>query len=86
VSEPIRFIPRAEVDARRNVADFVALSRDTLTTLVAEDQWECHSWNVSKSFVRKGKPNQSSRLHLVRHGTLVGRGDDAVGSGTCQRL
>lgn len=80
MSEPIRFIPRAEVDARRNVADFVALSRDTLTTLVAEDQWECHSWNVSKSFVRKGKPNQSSRLHLVRHGTLVGRGDDAVGS------
>ncbi len=80
MSELIRFVPRAEVDARSNVANFIALSRDRLTSLVEADQWDGHVWDVSKAFTRKGKPSLTSRLHLVRHGSLVGKGATAVGS------
>ncbi len=80
MSEPILFVRRAEVDARRNLEDFIALSRDRLTALVEADQWDRHVWDVSKAFTRKGKPSLTSRLHLVRHGTLVGKGETAVGS------
>ena len=80
MSDVVLFAPRAEMDARQRVADFVALSRDRLTALVSPDAWRGDVWDVSSSFVRKGKPNASSRLHFFRHGTLVGRGDASTGA------
>lgn len=80
MNEPIRFVPRAEVDARRNVEDFIVLSRDRLTALVEAEQWDRNVWDVSRAFVRKGKSSLTSRLHLVSHGSLVGKGETAVGS------
>ena len=79
MSDVILFRPRAEVDARQRVDDFVALARDRLTALVSADEWDGDVWDVSPSFVRKGKPNLVSRLHFFRHGTLVGRGDASTG-------
>jgi hypothetical protein len=75
----IPFHPRAEVDAEHRVADFIALARNQLTTLVASAEWPENSWNVSSSFVRKGRPRQSSRLHFFQHGTKIGRGDNVAG-------
>lgn len=79
MSEVVRFAPRAEMDARQRVAAFVFLARDRLTALVPSEGWDADSWDVSGSFVRKGKPNVASRLRFFRQGTMTGRGEDAVG-------
>ena len=67
MSEVILFVPRAAVDASQKVADFVALARDRLTALVPAAQWNDDVWDVSSSFVRKGKNNVISRLHFFHY-------------------
>ena len=72
MNEVIAFASRAEMDARQRVADFIVLSRDRLTALVSREAWDGDVWDVSTSFVRKGKQSLTSRLHFFRHGTLSG--------------
>jgi hypothetical protein len=77
--EVIKFIPRGDISALQRVEDFIALARDQLTVLVTRNEWNQDSWDVSSSFVRKGKSKVASRLHFLRHGTTQGRGDDITG-------
>jgi hypothetical protein len=57
----------------------VALARDRLKCLIPPDQWDLDTWDVSTSFVRKGKHRIASRLPFLRHGSLKGRGQDVSG-------
>ena len=79
MSEVVRYVPRAEFDTQQRVADFIALARDRLTALVPNKAWPDQTWDVSSSFVRKGKGNAASMLHFLRNGTVVGRGDATRG-------
>lgn len=79
MSDISRFRPRAEVDATQRVADFIVFSRNDLTTLVSPNAWVGNVWDVSSSFVRKGKNTIASRLYFFRHGTMVGRAEAATG-------
>jgi hypothetical protein len=75
----VRFTPRAEADASTNLKAFIELARDGLTALVSPDEWSGDLWNVTSSFVRKGRSNVSSWLHFFHEGTLVGRGAASTG-------
>jgi hypothetical protein len=66
------FVPRAQANARQRIADFIALSRDRLTALVPREAWDGDVWDVSTSFVRKGKQRVVSKLHFFKYGTLSG--------------
>jgi hypothetical protein len=66
------FVPRAQANARQRIADFIALSRDRLTVLVPREAWDGDVWDVSTSFVRKGKQRVVSKLHFFKYGTLSG--------------
>lgn len=50
----IFFTPRPELDARRNLASFIAFARDKLTAFGADLPFDAIKWDVTVECDRKG--------------------------------
>ncbi|MFP8966471.1 integrase [Pokkaliibacter sp. CJK22405] len=52
------FIPKAEQDAKRNLQDFIKLSRDKITVFGKDLDWNSNSWPKVGNFTVKGAPSR----------------------------
>lgn len=62
MTDIIQFIPRAECDAKENLAGFVDMCRNHLTVFGADLAWDENSWDLS-DFIPK--PGQRARVSFI---------------------
>jgi hypothetical protein len=58
VAEIILFVPKAERDARQNLAEFIEMCRDRLTVFGADLNWYANAWPKVGNFTVKGAPSR----------------------------
>lgn len=63
MAEVVQFVPRAEADAKQNLADFIRLARERLTAFSEGGAWESDRWQQGKTvavFATKAVPLNTS--------------------------
>ncbi|WP_447780274.1 integrase [Pseudomonas plecoglossicida] len=58
MADIIFFVPKAERDARLNLADFIEMCRDRLTVFGADLDWYSNAWPKVGNFTVKGAPSR----------------------------
>ncbi|MCK2111211.1 integrase [Pseudomonas juntendi] len=58
MADIIVFVPKAEKDARHNLAEFIELCRDRLTVFGADLDWYSNAWPNVGNFTIKGAPSR----------------------------
>ena len=61
MAEVVFFVPKAEREAKQNLADFIELCRDRLTVFGEDLDWNSNAWRGAVNFTVRGAPARGYR-------------------------
>jgi hypothetical protein len=66
VAEIFQFVPKAKLDAKANVAEFISRCRDELTVFGQDLDWDNWNWSKVVNFTKVGAPSRGVKAeHLL---------------------
>ena len=69
--EIVFFIPKAEKEAKQNLADFIELCRDRLTVFGEDLDWNSNAWPKVVNFTVKGAPSRGYRPDQILNAEIL---------------
>ena len=71
MAEIVFFIPKAEKEAKQNLADFIELCRDRLTVFGEDLDWNSNAWPKVVNFTVKGAPSRGYRPDQILNAEIL---------------
>jgi len=71
MAEVLLFVPRDELDANKNLADFVEMCRDRLTVFGADLDWHANAWPNVGNFTVMGAPSRGYTEHQILNAHIL---------------
>lgn len=71
MAEIVFFVPKAEKEAKQNLADFIELCRDRLTVFGEDLDWNSNAWPKVVNFTVKGAPSRGYRPDQILNAEIL---------------
>ncbi|MCO8165222.1 integrase [Pseudomonas sp. 21LCFQ010] len=71
MSNIILFVPKDQLDARRNLASFVDICKNQLTVFGADLDWDRNGWPGVGNFTKKGAPSRGYKAEQLLHPSIM---------------